>query len=472
MKNLEHVFVRSDYETLAGPDWPAYEDFLQGQRGQSQEIQDEINGWITTFAASGKKFPIRTATACQSKWTWSTIYLNDLSTASCHRVNPAPFALDDFDSFHNTPKKLQDRRLMLQGEWPTGGCEYCRVIEDAGGWSDRQHNLDIRGLTPPELEDDPTAISVTPRIVEIFAQNTCNLQCIYCNGSLSSKIEQENKRFGNFNKGGVTIPVENISESTRDYFAAFVAWLDRNIQHLRRLHLLGGETFIQHELMQQVLAVIERHPNPELELCVFSNLNVPDRYWDLYTGRIHDLQKAKHIKYFDLTASIDCWGTESEYVRFGLDLSAFERRFAWAADQDPAWLRLNVNQTVTCLTMRTMPELIDKVRVYSKNRHIGHYFQFYTGPHMFQHPNTFAYDFWAKDFDRIYQAMPTITVEQQEAIPRMQGLESYLKTFKQHNWPNIEKLHVLLDEMDRRRNTNWRALFPYLDIRQNAPTLA
>ena len=91
---------------------------------------------------------------------------------------------------------------------------------------------------------------------------------------------------------------------------------------------------------------------------------------------------------------------------------------------------------------------------------------------MFQHPNTFAYDFWAKDFDRIYQAMPTITVEQQEAIPRMQGLESYLKTFKQHNWPNIEKLHVLLDEMDRRRNTNWRALFPYLDIRQNAPTLA
>lgn len=465
MKNLEHVFVKSEYEALAGPDWPSYEDFLLGHRGSAPEIQDEINGWVATFEKSGQKFPIRTATSCQSKWTWSTIYLNYLSTASCHRVTPVPFALEDFDNFHNVPKKLQDRRLMLSGQWPTGGCEYCRVIEDAGGWSDRQHNLDIRGLAPPELEKDPTAISVTPRIVEIFAQNTCNLQCVYCNGGLSSRIEQENRRFGEFDAGGVKIPVVHVPETTREYFLAFIRWLDQNIHHLRRLHLLGGETFIQHELMEQVLNVIERRPNPELELCVFSNLNVPDRYWDLYTGRIRDLQRTGHIRVFDLTASIDCWGDEAEYARSGLDLKKFEERFAWAADQDPAWLRMNANQTVTCMTMRTMPELIDKIRFYSKNRHIGHYFQFYTGPQMYQHPNIFAYDFWAKDFERIYQAMPTDTNEQREAIPRMQGLESYLKTFNAHNWSEIKKLHVLLDELDRRRGSDWRKTFPYLDIK-------
>lgn len=468
MTNLRNIFVQSEYNALAGPDWPSYEDFLQGDRSQIPEIQEEINGWVKTFQKTGQKFPIRTATSCQSKWTWSTIYLNYLSTASCHRVVPVPFALENFDNFHNVPKKLQDRQLMLAGKWPTGGCEYCRVIEDAGGWSDRQHNLDIRGLTPPELEDDPTAISVTPRIVEIFAQNTCNLQCVYCNGGLSSKIEQENRRFGTFDHGGVQIPVVNIPETTRDYFLAFIRWLDQNLHHLRRLHLLGGETFIQHDLMEQVLDVIERRPNPELELCIFSNLNVPDRYWDLYTGRIRELHRAGNIKCFDLTASIDCWDDASEYVRFGLDLEKFEQRFAWAAEQDPAWLRLNVNQTVTCMTMRTMPELIDKVRFYSKNRHIGHYFQFYTGPHMFQHPNIFAYDFWAEDFERIYRAMPVDTVEQREAIPRMKGMESYLKTFTQHNWAEIKRLHVLMDEMDRRRNTDWRSIFPYLDIQKYA----
>lgn len=82
---------------------------------------------------------------------------------------------------------------MLKGEWPQGGCSTCKVVEDAGGWSDRQHNLEIRGLTPPELLRDPTALFVSPKIVEIFAQNLCNLSCVYCNGNLSSKIEQENK---------------------------------------------------------------------------------------------------------------------------------------------------------------------------------------------------------------------------------------------------------------------------------------
>jgi hypothetical protein len=462
--NLHLYLNKQDYENLAGPDWPQYENFLQGQKATNPEVQQEIDNFVTMFKKDGIKFPIKTKTACQSKWTWSTIYLNQLSTASCHRVTPVPFALEDFDNFHNVPKKLDDRRLMLNGEWPKGGCEYCQVIEDSGGWSDRQHNLEIRDLTPPELEIDSTAIAVTPRIVEIFAQNTCNLQCTYCNSNLSSKIEQENRKFGEFNQGGVVIPVTKVPETTKEYFEKFMAWLDKNIQTLKRLHLLGGETFIQHELMSRVLDTIERRPNPDLQFCVFSNLNVPDSAWNRYIPRIQDLQSRGHIRVFDLTASIDCWGPESEYARSGLDLKKFEERFAWAAAQDESWLRLNANQTVTSLTMKTMPDLIDKLAYYGKNRHIGHYFQFYTGPHMFQHPNTYAYSMWASTFEQIYKAMPDQTQNQQEAIKRMQGMEKYLQTFDNHNWEDIQKLHVYLDELDRRRSTDWRNLFPYLDI--------
>ena len=114
--------------------------------------------------------------------------------------------------------------------------------------------------------------------------------------------------------------------------------------------------------------------------------------------------------------------------------------------------------------MRTMADLIDKVSEYSKNRHIGHYFQFYTGPQMFQHPKTYAYDFWEKDFENIFKAMPTKTEEQEEAIPRMVGMQKYLQSFKKHDREGIENLKILLDELDRRRNTNWKTVFPYLDI--------
>jgi hypothetical protein len=466
MKNLRLYITPEQYKVWSGTSgWPTYDDFMDGARPEG--IDTLVDRFIDYHVNElGMQFPIRTKTSCQSKWTWSTIYLNQLATASCHRVKPVPFKLEEFDNFHNIPKKLEDRRLMLKGEWPTGGCEYCKDIEDAGGWSDRLHNLDIPGLTPPELETDPTAVSVTPRIVEIFAQNTCNLACVYCNGNLSSKIEQENLKFGKFDSNNVTIPIITASTSTSaEYLAKFLSWLELNVQSLVRLHLLGGETFLQHELVGPVLDIIEKYPSPNLELCLFSNLNVSDKYWDLYTGRIKSLYDAGKIKCFDLTASIDCWGPEASYVRSGLNLTKFEERFAWAAAEGK-WIRLNVNQTVTSMTIKTMPDLINMVAKYNKNKHIGHYFQFYTGPHMFQHPKNFSYEMWEKDFDAILAAMPTDTVHQQEAIPRMIGLQKQLQQSTEHNYKEIQKLHVYLDELDRRRNTNWRTLFSYLDTNE------
>lgn len=466
MNNLKLYVTKKDYQVFSGPDWPSYDAYLAGIQARDPRVQEEIDAFTKLHVDQGIKFPINTATACQSKWTWSTIWLNELATSSCHRVQHYTLTLDNFDNFHNLPQKQHERKRMLRGEWPGNGCEYCRDIEMAGGWSDRQHNLDIRGLTPPELETDPTATAVTPRIIEIFAQNTCNLSCIYCNAALSSKIEQENKKFGNFNRHGVQIPIYNVPhDQTQLYFEKFIAWLKNNIQHLVRLHLLGGETFIQHDLMESVLDVIEQHPNPRLELCTFSNLNVPDKYWNLYIDRIMDLQARRHIRVFDLTASIDCWGPEQEYVRSGLDLDKFEQRFAWASEQDPEKFRLNVNQTVTAMTMRTMPDLIRKINYYGKNRHIGHYFQFYTGTHMFQHPKNYAYTQWQDTMQEIFSTMSR-REESLEAIDRMQGMDTFLKQFQTHNYSEITKLKVYLDELDRRRGTDWRSLFSYLDINE------
>jgi pyruvate-formate lyase-activating enzyme len=465
-KNLKLYVQKEEYNVMAGPDWPIYEDYINGSLAEKAEIQEEINHFTAQKIKDGIIFPIRTQTACQSKWTWSTIFLNQLSTASCHRCDPVPFSLEDFDNFHNTPKKLADRKLMLEGKWPKGGCEYCQSIEETGGWSDRQHNLEIRGLTPVEIETDLTAVNVTPRLVEIFAQNTCNFACVYCSSSLSSKIEQENLKFGEFNKAGVKIPIIKTSTSvTEEYFEKFLVWLERNINQLKRLHLLGGETFIQHELMNRVLDIIDRKPNPNLQLCVFSNMNVPDKYWDLYINRIRQLQFDQKIEVFDLTASIDCWGAEQEYVRHGLNISKFEDRMAWASQQGD-WLRLNVNQTVTVQTMRTMNQLVQKIDQYSVNKHIGHYFQYYTGAQMFQHPKIYGWDFWEKDAENIIAAMPRRTPAHQEAIDRMTGMLTFLQGASCYNWPEIAKLKVYLDEIDRRRGTNWRSLFSYLDINE------
>lgn len=464
MKNIQLYVTKADYDLYRNEHWPEYQDFVNGAKSKDPASQVAMETLVRDLKAQGAKFPIVTDTACQSKWSWSTIYLNKLSTSSCHRVDPVKFDIEDFDNFHNLPKKLEDRKLMLAGKWPSGGCEYCRDIELSGGFSDRHHNLGIRGLTPIELETDPTAVSVTPRIVEIFAQNTCNLACVYCNSYLSSKIESENKKFGGFYKKGVMIPVYPSQPDVADeYFVKFLEWLPRNIHGLRRLHLLGGETFLQHRLLEGVLGIIEKYPNPELEFCIFSNLMVPDAIWSRYMTQIERLQRNGHIKVFDLTASIDCWGEPAEYARHGLVLDEFEEKFKWAAEQNGSWMTLYVNQTITPLTIKTMPELIEKINQYSNGKHIAHFWEMYVGPNSFMHPNIFSYKFWEEDFGRIFSVMPDTNAHQHDAVERMQGIQTYLKQFTENNTKDIERLRIYLDELDRRRGTNWRKVFPYLE---------
>jgi hypothetical protein len=406
-------------------------------------------------------FPIKTATACNSKWAWSTIWLNKGETSSCHRVNSVPLDPNNFGNFHNLPKKIQDRELMLEGKWPRGGCEYCQKIEQAGGHSDRQHNNNIGGYVPIELKTNPTATHVSPRIVEIFAQNTCNFSCVYCAEDLSSQIQNENKKFGHTN-GVKRIPIISKPQNT-EYFDKFIEWLEENIQVLMRLHLLGGETLVQHDMMERVFDIIERKPNPNLQFNIFSNFNAPEKHWVSYTNRIKDYCTAGNLGRFDLTCSIDCWGPQAEYVRHGLDLEVLESRLAWAAEQSEDWLYLNINQTVSGMTIKTMPELIEKIKQYGRHRHIGHYFQLVSG-FPFQQPDIFDYNLWADDFEHILKIMPTDNISQQEAIPRMIGLQRTLQNTCKQDLNKIKRLHDYLDELDRRRKTDWRALFPYLIV--------
>ena len=82
-------------------------------------------------------------------------------------------------------------------------------------------------------------------------------------------------------------------------------------------------------------------------------------------NQIKNFATSKNIGRFDLTCSVDCWGPEQEYVRSGLNLELLEEYFSYAADQDESWLWLNVNQTISSMTIKTMPQLIEKIKTAS-----------------------------------------------------------------------------------------------------------
>ena len=414
------------------------------------------------MAAEKKYFPIKTATACQSKWNWSSLWLTQGDTASCHRVNHLPVPLEDFDNFHNLPKKVQDRELMLDGKWPAGGCEYCQKIEEAGGMSDRIMHADIPALLPPELETNPVATHISPTIVEVFINNTCNLSCTYCRAGNSSKIQHENKKFGDFKVGGVNIVSDvEYNNQQQQYFEKFCSWLERNSSTLNRLHLLGGEPFFQQET-DVILDILDKQSNPHLELQIVSNLMVKHERFRGYIERIKQMCARQKIKRLDLTASIDCWGAEAEYARTGLDLTQWQENFEYLVSQK--WIKLNINQTITVLSIRTMPELIRRLNQYRQTRPIGHHFSLVTGNdrNQYMHPEIFGGEFWRQDLENILAEMIQDNSDNIRAYTYMQGIVGLILA----STPNSEiitQLHIYLDELDRRRGTNWRSIFPYLD---------
>jgi organic radical activating enzyme len=405
-----------------------------------------------------KYFPIKTETACQLKWTWSTIQLFDGATNSCHRVGATIIDPDSFDHFHNTEKKINDRKLMLDGKWPTGGCEYCADVERAGGRSDRQFQLEIPGLTPPELDIDPTAVSVTPRILEVYFDNICNMSCIYCWDGFSSKIEQENIRFGNFSSNGIEIKNYGKRHLQFDQLTEkFWQWMEKNSTQLRRFHILGGEPLYQTQF-DTCLDFLETHENPELEFNIVSNLKAPLSKIEKIVDRIRQLVVDRRIKRFDLTCSIDCWGDEQEYIRYGIDMEQWRKNFDYIASKK--WITLNINQTITGLGIKSIPQLIEYINQHRKSRPIGHYFMGCVNrSHLY--PGIFGSGFFDKDFERILSAMPNDTWQHEHAYNLMKGLQL---EFNSHQRDKVEllKLKTFLTEIDRRRNLDWQKTFPWL----------
>jgi len=172
-----------------------------------------------------------------------------------------------------------------------------------------------------------------------------------------------------------------------------------------------------------------------------------------------------NIGRFDLTASIDCWGPQAEYVRYGLDCEKFEENFAFAAEQPEDFLWLNVNQTVSSFTMKTMPDLIRMFNKYNKHRHIGHYAMLVDG-FSFMRPEVFAYETWEQTWNKIYSSMRSETIEDQQTIKIFSGLQSLMRTRTDNDVDKIKELYNYFDEIDRRRNTHWRDLWPELVIRE------
>ena len=406
-------------------------------------------------------FPIKTDTACQLKWSHSTIFLTKNTTSSCHRVVQHPIQ-DNFD-FHNNPEKIIAREKMLKGEWPGLGCEHCKVIEDAGGFSDRMMHLNFPGLgPPPELQSDPFATNVTPRWVEVYFSNLCQMSCVYCSSELSSSWFNENLKFGKNLMSGR--PVTSTSKNNTHAINAnenakkFFQWLDSNIHHLYNLLVLGGEPFTQPQT-DELLDFLQTKKCPNLTLTLFSNLSIDYERMIKRFQKIEKLIQNKNIKQVHIVGSLDNWGKQAEYARFGLKLDLFEKNFEYLLNNTSC--TLGINSAWTSLTTNTYPDLIEKINKWNGIRRVYHSLMQVDDP-SFLHPKVFGP--WILD-QGMYRAHESFETHND---PELTNYKEYfagiIKSIEKTTENKVlqHSMHAYLTELDRRRNTDYTKLYPEL----------
>ncbi|MBV9331622.1 MAG: radical SAM protein [Alphaproteobacteria bacterium] len=113
-------------------------------------------------------------------------------------------------------------RRALEGDSFQLGCDFCEQ-QTREGWTERAAMRSFDGLAV--AAPDPE----WPRRMEFSISNSCNLECVMCNGMYSSAIRAHR---------------EKLPPRPRIYSDAFIESLRKYLPHLERAKFLGGEPFL------------------------------------------------------------------------------------------------------------------------------------------------------------------------------------------------------------------------------------
>lgn len=290
---------------------------------QIYKIRDELNAVSPSF--------------CLAKWLQVTVHLQNGQTHSCHHPETHKVTMEelkhDSSALHNTKKKKSFRKMMLEGERPRE-CEYCWKIEDS-----HKDNLSDRTFKSAdswaysrlnEIAKSPSDKSVNPPYVEVSFGNECNFKCGYCAPHISSGLMTEYLKFGAYK----TMPQFDLGylkaqgmfpyskDEYNPYVDAFWEWWPSLSKDLKIFRITGGEPLLNPNMFK-FLEYIKKNPMPELKLAINSNLGIPKVTFRKFLDEIKYILDNKLIKDFQFYTSVDTYGKNAEFIRYGLNYNDY-----------------------------------------------------------------------------------------------------------------------------------------------------
>ena len=332
-----------------------------------------------------------------------------IKVAPCCQASAEKTTTKDFN--FTTNSYLQSLREQFnQGKKPKE-CNRCWYAESVGQTSRRQNMIEFFDTNSTEVEIES---------LDHNATWACNSACIMCGPMLSSTWAVELK-----------IKKKQLASIGR-YHRADNVFLDKlNLSKLQKVHFNGGEPLINQEHQQVLERLLETGKLADTFISYNTNgtLYPNDRTIELWA-------KARLVRIF---FSIDAIGSAFNYIRYPGEWSMVEKNLQQYKQNMPSNVLFGFNVTVAGYNVLEMPALYK-------------WFEDNLNTNREGDPSDFnwqlAHNFDPKDLctDSIKHAIIELA-----PIEKLGGIVNYLRTYKTDNsW--IKKL----DEIDKRRNTNWR----------------
>jgi len=442
---------------------------------------------------------------CLAKWTQVTIHLQMGHTHSCH--HPTTHKINESEikrnpsALHNTRYKKRIRKEMLEGGRPEE-CHYCWDVEDASPqFSDRVFKSAESWSLPhmQEIKDLGWRGDYNPKYVEVAFSNACNFKCSYCGPSFSSAWMQEIKAegayptLGKFNDldGLIAegkVPILHTEENP--YVEAFWKWWPDLYRDLHTFRITGGEPLMSKDTWGVLDYIInEPNPNKKLRLAINSNLGVPDKLVDRLIEKIQAIEEKELVEEFIIFTSVDGYGSQAEYIRNGLNWEQFDKNVNKVLSSCKR-VSITVMSTFNALSVPSYKELIDyiydlKMKYTSSDRYWNSAVFLDTSYLRYPKHQTVKVlpEEWAIKIKDAARHMDYLGIPKFEHVHVGYSDVEIQKVKRTYDWMltdrNEEELlkqrrdfGVFFKEHDRRRETNFKEVYPELaDFYEHTQTI-
>ena len=362
------------------------------------------------------------------------------------------------------------RLQMLAGEAPPS-CTKCYQEEASGIVSKRQwegevwkERLDISNIMMSTSEDGSIPVNIP--YFDLRLGNMCQLKCIMCSPHDSSSwIKEWKLQYPKYKT--IELKQDQSWDSDFDYTwyrkGSFLEDMRSNAYNIRELYFAGGEPLLIPEHYKILEFMVG---TGAAKLCVLrynsNGLELPEKLFELWS----------HFKEVKFNFSIDAFGERNDYIRYPSkwdDVVANLERM----DDTPDNITVNIACAVQLLNVLYVPELIHwKDSKNFKKINMPPYGAGLVGTHLVYLPSYLnvrvlpAY-LKAKVAKRIEYFCSQRTLDQEfmnnpYGLKRWQGLVQYMMA---EDWSH--KIPMLLDYLntcDQTRGTNFRNIFPEIDI--------